>query len=696
MVEMSLQQVFGLAMQHHNSGRLQEAENLFRQIIALDPNHADALHMLGVIARRTGNNQAAIDLIRRALAIKPGCANANFNLGNALRDQGQLDDAITAYRRAISLGQNLAQAYHNLGCLLRDEGMLEDAIAAFSKAQEATAAAATPKPDRALDWFNLGNSLAEKWQFAEAITAYQRAISIQPDFAEAHCNVGNALVEEEQLEAAIAAYRQSIGLNPNLPQAHFNLGKALYDQGQLDQAIIANRQAIALRPGYAAAYRNLASCLFEAGQLDDAIATNRQSPRDDEATSAKIDSDLIFMLHFHPDYDAQSIAEETRRWNQRYAEPLAGLVQPHLNDQTPDRRLRIGYVSPDFRQHVVGKNLVPLFARHNHEQFEIICYSNAARPDAMTQWFQKHADGWRDVAGLSDDQLASQIRNDRIDILVDLALHTQDNRLLTFARKPAPVQMTFAGYPGSTGLTAIDYRLSDPYLDPPGADASVYSEQTLRLPHSFWCYDPGDCRDIAVNPLPARDSGIITFGCLNNFCKINNAVLDLWAKVMQQVEGSRLLLLAKHGHHWQRTIDHLSQHHVDPQRIEFLSFAPRREYLQQYHRVDISLDTFPYNGHTTSLDSLWMGVPVVTLVGQTAVGRAGWCQLSNLGLTELAGHSFEQFVQIAVDLAKDLPRLEQLRSMLRTQKEHSPLMDAATFAGSIETAYCQMWQQWCS
>ncbi len=692
---MPIEHIFRQAIQRHQAGQLREAESLCRRLIAMQSDHADGFHMLAIIRRQSGDNATAAELIHRALAIDRCCADANYNLGNVLRDQGLLDEAMAAYRRSISLGQNVPQSYHNLGCLMREKGMMEEASIAFGQEDQAIAIArqgGSIKPEAALKWYNLGNSLGEQRRFPEAIAAYRRAIAICPDFAEAHCNLGSALVEENQPDTAIAAYRQSIDLNPSLAQAHFNLAKVLYDKGQLEEAIIANRQAIALRPGYAEAYRNLASNLFEAGQLDEAIATYRKGLGDDKAANARIDSDLIYTLHFHPAYDARSIDQAANRWNRQYAEPLAGQIQTHRID-VARRRLRIGYVSSDFRSHVVGANLRPLFEKHNHDEFEIICYGDVTRPDAMTRWFQQHADRWCDTCGLSDEQLAQQVRDDRVDILVDLSLHTQGNRLLMFARKPAPVQVTFAAYPGSTGLTAIDYRLSDPYLDPPGMDESVYSEKTIRLPNSFWCYDPQDCCDVSVSPLPALGSGIVTFGCLSNFCKINLAVLDLWTGVMNQVEGSRLIILAKHGSHRQRTIDHLSQRGIDPRRIEIISYRPRRDYLKQYHRIDIGLDTFPYNGHTTSLDSFWMGVPVVTLMGQTAVSRAGWCQLSNLGLPGLAGQTAEQFVRIAMDLAKDLPKLQQLRSELRGRMERSTLMDGVKFARDIEAAYRMMWQQ---
>ena len=430
-------------------------------------------------------------------------------------------------------------------------------------------------------------------------------------------------------------------------------------------------------------------------QLDEAITAYRQALTLDPKLPL-VHSNLVYTLHFHPGYNAQAIAEEHRRWNQQHAEPLTRFIQPHANDRDPERRLRVGYVSPDFRDHVVGRNLLPLFRQHDRTQFDITCYAHNSRPDAITGQFQQHADAWRDIVGLSDEQAAQLIRHDRIDILVDLSLHMAQNRLLIFARKPAPVQVTFAGYPASTGLTTIDYRLSDPYLDPPGMDESVYSEQTIRLPDSFWCYDPLEGREIPVNSLPALETGVVTFGCLGNFCKVNPPLLTLWAQVLRQVERSRLLLLASQGSHRQRTLDFLQQEGVDANRVDFVPHQRRQQYLELYHRIDLGLDTFPYGGHTTSLDSFWMGVPVVTLVGQTSVSRAGWCQLSNLGLTELAGHTPAEFVRIAVELANDLPRLRELRSTLRRRMEQSPLMDAPRFAHNIETAYRTMWRTWCA
>ena len=484
---------------------------------------------------------------------------------------------------------------------------------------------------------------------------------MRPAFAEAHGNLGIALKEAGQLDEAIVSFRQAIALKPAFREACGNLGNALKDQGRLEEATAAYRHAIALHPDFTDAHSN-----------------------------------LLLNLNYHPAYDARAIADELARWNRQHAEPLHRFIQPHLNDPDPNRRLRIGYVSADFHTHASALFLMPLLQHHDAQQVEVFCYAEVLGPDAITGRFQQLVPQWRSTVGLSDAQVAQQIRADRIDILVDLKLHTAHNRLLVFAHKPAPVQATWLGYPGSTGLTTIDYRLSDPHLDPPGLDESVYSERTLRLPDTFWCYDPLDGRDLPVSPLPALANGFITFGCLNNFSKVNDAVLRLWSSILQAVPSSRLLLLAPEGSHRAQALQLLQEGaggRVAPQRIEFVTLRPRRQYLELYHRIDLALDTFPCNGHTTSFDSFWMGVPVLTLPGPTAMGRAGLSQLINLNLPELIAQSPAHYARIAAALADDLPRLAELRAALRGRMQQSPLMDAPRFARNIEAAYRQMWQK---
>jgi predicted O-linked N-acetylglucosamine transferase (SPINDLY family) len=396
-------------------------------------------------------------------------------------------------------------------------------------------------------------------------------------------------------------------------------------------------------------------------------------------------------MHYLLD-DPAALLDANLAWDERHGRPLEQFRKPHTKDPSPDRRLRIGYVSPSFCNHVTGRNLLPLWREHDRGEFEIFFYSDVARPDRWTDRFRSLAGNWREIAGRSDEDFAELIARDQIDILVDTAMHMAGNRLVAFARKPAPLQITFGGYPSGTGLAAMDYRISDPYLDPPGESDRFYVEKSLHLPASYWCYDAEGMelsQSPEVGPQPAAVLNRITFGCLNNFCKVSDAALALWARVLDATPGSRLLLLAPPGVARQRVLKFLGD------RVDFVESQPRREYLLTYQRIDLGLDTIPYNGHTTSLDSLWMGVPVVTLIGKTAVGRAGFSQLSNLGLSDLAAESPDQFVKIAASLVGDLPRLRRLRWTLRQKMRASPLTDAGKFTRSIEAAYRSVWRQWC-
>ena len=375
--------------------------------------------------------------------------------------------------------------------------------------------------------------------------------------------------------------------------------------------------------------------------------------------------------------------------------PLAEFIQPHLNNRSPDRRLRVGYVSPNFGSHPVGRFLLPLLESHDKESFETFCYASVEIADAMTDRCRAHADVWRDMLGLSDEQVAHAIRQDRIDILVDLTMHMRRNRLLVFARKPAPVQVTYLAYCGTTGLSTMDYRLTDPYLDPPGQDERFYSELSVRLPETYWCYRPA-IETPPVNAQPALEAGHVTFGSLNNFCKVTPPALAAWSRLLQAVPKSWLLLHAHPGSHRDRVCEFLNEQGISPERVVFVDFQPMAEYFGVYQRIDVALDPFPYGGGTTTCDALWMGVPVVSLAGQTAVGRGGLSILSNIGLPELVACDTEQYVRIAAELAQDLPRLRDLRATLRQRMQSSPLMDVPRFARNIEAAYREMWRRWCA
>jgi len=684
---MTIPSAFQLAVQHHQCGRLADAEALYRQILAAQPKHAEALHLLGVIAHQIGRDDLAMELIRKSIALHPNNPEAHSNLGEACRSAGRLDEAIGAFRHGLELRPDSPEIHNNLGNALREQGRLDEAIAACRRALEL-------KPGLPQACNNLGNALKAGGRFDEALAAYRRALELKPDSPEIHNNLGNVLRERGRLDEAVAAFRRALQLQPDLPEAHNDLGNALLDRGQLDEAVAAFHRALDLKPHFPGALNNLGNALKDQGELDKAIATFRRAIeiKPDDASAY---SNLVLTLHYHPAADERTISEERQRLNRQFGDPLKQFVLPHANDRTPDRPLRIGYVSRDFRNHVVGRNLIPLFANHDPSHFEILCYSDVVKPDQLTEEFRRRSGQWRSVVGVSDEALSNIIRQDGVDILVDLSQYTAGNRLAVFARQPAPVQVSFAGYPESTGLEAIAHRISDRYLETGPANEQCGSKEQLYLIESFWCYDPCGL-DVEVNRLPAGKTGGVTFGCLNNFCKINERVLSLWGRVLGKVIDARLLVLSAAGSHRQRTLETLRRAGVEASRVEFADYRPRREYLELYHRLDIVLDTFPYNGHTTSLDALWMGVPVVSLAGNTPVSRAGLSQLTNLGLPELVAHSESEYVGIAESLARDTPRLARLRSTLRDRMTNSVLMNAPRFAGQVEKSYRKMWQTWCA
>jgi predicted O-linked N-acetylglucosamine transferase (SPINDLY family) len=343
-------------------------------------------------------------------------------------------------------------------------------------------------------------------------------------------------------------------------------------------------------------------------------------------------------------------------------------------------------VSPDFRDHCQSLFTLPLLTHHDRGAFKIHCYAQVPAPDATSRRIEGLVDAWRPIQGASDSAVESMIRADDIDILVDLTMHMANGRPLLFARKPAPIQVAWLAYPGTTGQTAIDFRLTDPWLDPVDADEERYAERSIRLPDTFWCYDPGEATP-EVSALPALAAGHVTFGCLNNFCKVSDLSLRAWGRIMAAVPNSRLILLSAPGVHRARVTDALREFAIAQQRIEFVPYQARHAYLDTYRRIDLCLDTLPYNGHTTSLDAYWMGVPVITRVGRTVVGRAGWSQLNNLGLQSLAAFDDASFVEKSVATANDLGALAKLRNGLRERMRASALMDAARFAAAMESIY---------
>jgi protein O-GlcNAc transferase len=718
---MTIQQALELAIQHHQAGRLSEAEKIYRQILTHQSNHTDALNLLGMIESQKGRQQAAMEFIRQAIRINPTTAMYHNNLGMILGAQGQYPAAIEAYRNAIRLKPDYAEAHNNLGNAFKRQKQLPEAIGAFRLAVKF-------KPDYAEAHNNLGNALKDQHQLPEAIAEYRRAIALKPDLAEAHQNLGMTLREDGQLAEAIEAFRSALRIQPNYAEAYNTLGGALLAQGQWEAAISCFQESLRLKPDYAEAHNNLGNAFKKQNQTDEAIGQYRRAieckPDLAEAHNNlgnafnnqgqvaqaivayrraiqlkphlnQVHSNVIFTLHLDPESDARTIHDELLRWNQRHAAPLKKHIRPHANDRDPERPLRIGYVSGDFREHVVGWNLLPLFKEHHRELYEIFCYANSFHDDAITGQLRSCAAVWRNIMNLSDQQAAQLIRDDQIDILVDLGLHSADNRLPLFAYKPAPVQVTWLGYPGSTGLETIDYRFSDPYLDPPETDLTVYTEQTMRLAHTYWCYQPGGPAPEPAEP-PVLEAGYVTFGCLNNFAKVSPAAMDLWTQILHRIPQARLIVHSKPGSHLDGVRERFGRAGINADRIEFIGDQSWPQYIETYKRIDIALDPFPYNGGITTCDSLYMGVPVVSLSGQTAVGRAGRSILSNVGLPELIAETPEQYVQIAIELANDRPRMAELHKTLRQRMKASALMDAKSFAADVEAAYRQMWRGYCA
>ncbi len=602
------------------------------------------------LAGRPAESEA---ICRRILAQQPQHAGALNLLGMLACQAGQLPAAVELIRQSILVNPNSAEAHNNLGVALQRLGQADQAVAAHRQAVRLA-------PQSADAHYNLGIALRSGGQLRQAIDAFKEAIRLTPDFADACNNLGNAHRELGELDEAIAAYREAIRIDSNQAAAHNNLGTVLREVGLLEEAISQHRKAMELRP-------------------------DATSPHDN----------LILAMNYHPACEAGLIDAELNRWYERHARPLEKFVHPHTNHRDRERRLRIGYLSGDFRHHACAHFLLPLLRAHDRAHFEITCYSQTVKPDSLTDAFEKIADRWRPSAGLGDAQLADLIREDQIDILVDAMGHTAANRLTALARKPAPVLASWMGYVSAASLPAIDYRITDAHVEPPEIEARRTFELPVRLPDSLWCYDPLSDSP-KVNELPALSGEGITFGCLNNFAKINDAVMSTWASILRAVEKSRLLILCPEGSGRRRFLDAMANRGIPRDRLEFASNRARAAYLELYHRVDISLDPFPYNGHTTSLDSWWMGVPVLTLAGKTAVGRIGISHAASLQLTNWVARDVEEYIRLAVAWAEDRPMVAELRRALRARMEASPLMDAQRFARNIEAAYRGMWQTWCS
>lgn len=759
---LALRQLFARAAQMHQAGRLVEAEQLHRQVLAADPQHADSLHMLGVIAIQNGRLEAAVELTNQAIEINGRVAPYHFNQGSALRELGRLEAAVASFKKALDLKPDYLKPLTNLSRVLWELGRADEAIVSLRKALRLM-------PDNLQELYNLGFMLQDSRQLDEAAATYRRVIDLQPDFVEAHNNLGNVFRDMGLLDEAAASLSRATEMKPDFAEAHSNLGNILLDLGRAEEAAACCRRALDLQPGLAAAHSNLGNALRNLGRLDEAIAcygkalelqpdfvgalTNlagaynmlgdraSAEARLEDALSAyhratelhpdgveawtnlgnalssigrleeafvvyrkAIDlkpdhlgtrSNFLMGLHSSADCSDSEILEEARRFARQVE--LPGASPAFSNSSDWRRRLRIGYVSGDFRTHPVGYFLAPILAAHDHDEVEVILYSNHAYADAITKRLKGAADGWRLIAGVSDTEVAKTIRGDGIDILVDLSGHTAFNRLPLFAARLAPVQVTWLGYFGTTGLSSIDYILADCFVVPPGEE-DHFSETVRRMPGCYLCYAPPEF-DIPTGPFPALADGFVTFGCFNNLSKVTPEVLTAWARVLRRVEGSRMLLKARglaSQDCREAMCGQFAERGIDPTRLTLEGYSSPEEALATYNRVDIALDPFPFGGCTTTAETLWMGVPLVTQAGARWAGRMSQSILASLGLDDWVTDGPDSYVDTACRLAASLPELIDLRADLRRRVETSAFCDGPEFTRGLEAAYREMWGAWCA
>ncbi len=627
-----------------------EAEQLYRRAITTLPSSADAHMNLGNVLSWKGHRVAAVESYERAVSIDPEHPSAHYNLGLALLDGTEFMRIEQHFRTAIRLRENFSEAW--VGLALAQEGQGKLGLAAQSYRE-----ALRIRPDHAEVHRSLGLIFQQEGNLQAALESLQSAVRIRPDYADGHGSLGVIYKELGQIHAAIDCYRTSLSLRPDHAEVLGDLGNALQEQGELDPAIESYRRALALKPDHVGGHSN-----------------------------------LLFALNYHPDKAAEEIFDAYRAYDARFGSPQRHAWRPHGNDPIADRRLRVGYVSPDFNHHPVRHFLEPLLARHDKTAVEIFAYSESTREDSVTARYRAYADRWLCTVGLSDEAFSDRIRSDQIDILVDLAGHTASNRLGTFAKKPAPVSLTWLGYGYTTGLSAIDYFLTDSAGAPHGSD-HLFSEKPWRLKTPGYVFRPGESMG-AVGELPARRRGYVTFGTLTRSVRINHRSIRVWSEILKQVDGARLVVDSKNyldAGMRASLVEKFARNGIEEERLELGYHSPPWDVLRG---IDIGLDCFPHNSGTTLFETVYMGVPFVSLAGRASVGRLGSSILQGIGHPEWIAHTESEYVEDAVSLARDIPRLAAIRSALRAEMQASPLMDEVGFARRVEDAFREMFEIW--
>ncbi len=742
----------GIALQ--NAGRLAEAAGCYDAVLRADPRQADALHLLGLVHSAQGRHERGAELIRQALEVMPDNATFLGNLGVVLRNAGRIEEAIAAYRRSLELTPDAPDTHFNLGKSLKLKGDVAGAEREYRRAIEIDSRRPSPYlsltnllaergdvagaidvagqaaarcPSSVQAHLNLGAMLKRAERPEEALASYRRAVEAGPNNVEALCKLGSTLIGRHKIEEgralieraralapedgevhnaigiwcktvgetakAVEAYRKAIACKPDNGAAHGNLAMALKDQGRLSEALEHVDRALALQPGSRESLVNKGGVLMSLGRLDDADACLREALDAKAAYSFAYDS-LLMCQQYKPGVTLAGLGASHREWDQ-----VAGVTPtPAARSaaREADRPLRVGFVSPDLGCHPVGYFTVRMFEALKQLGglgLSTTVYSDRGSVDRVGERIKAAVDRWHESLGWDDADLADRIRKDRIDVLFDLAGHTAHNRLKLFAGRAAPLQITWAGYVGTTGVAAMDCLLADGRHVPEGAEGH-YGERVLRMPHGYICYDPAP--DVPeVTPLPALERDFLQFAAMCNPAKVNDGVLRVWGRVLEAVPNARLLLC--YGG-WP---DVANQSRVRKALVEFgcqdrVRFEHQEGSLNlmtRYGRVDMALDTFPYSGGLTTCEALWMGVPTITWPGETFAGRHSLSHLTNVGLADWIVASADEYVEKARAWANDLDRLAALRRGLREQVARSPLCDGERFARDFAMVIREAWRK---
>ena len=703
-------------------GRLGEACERYREAVQTAPGYAAAHLNLGVGLEAAGDDKGAVRSYEAALASDPGNAFANYNLGKLLYRRAALPEAARHLRAALERKPDFPDAHVVLSNVCDAQGDFAAAAVELERVLE-------QRPGYAGALYNYALVLKKLGRLAEAESALERLLGVDPGYPRASYELAILLLRSRRLQDAGRLFRLALEQQPEFPEAHVglyqvsrlqndfsaaaaeldaalkqrpewaealhNYGMLLKEWGRLTEAETVLRRAIAADPECFPAYRMLGSVLLTQSRVGEALETFRAG-RERGPDELDLESAELFTLNFSEDISSEALFARHRAFGERMERAHPARFGPFQNSRDPERRLRVGYVSHDFNRHPVALFLLPLIERHDRSAIEIYCYSAGERTDEVTRQLAGRAQVWRETVSMSSTELAELIHSDGIDILVDLSGHSGIPALGVFAQRPAPVQVTWLGYMNTTGLTRIQYRVCDGYTDPPGSADRLHTETLVRLAFAQWCYRPYLSIDPATQP-PVERNGYITFGSFNQVSKVSSLTRRLWAEILMRLPGSRLVITrASESAAQERLLRDLETAGVTAGRISFPPNVALEEYFRRFNDVDIALDTMPYSGCTTTCDTLWMGVPVVTLPGSGSVSRGTASLLSVLGLAEWIAPTREDYVRLNLELAQNRARLSELRGLLRQRMRASPIMDEPGFAREMEKAYRNMWRRWCS